>query len=155
MERALTSKIGFRFCTPATMAMMIAKVPCVMPKAIFDSGPIPKSRIKIGRMVICGSPYSSRMIGMTLRRANGRKPTASPTTRPITVEIENATASSNKVRRKAAGTPAVFQTAPSEAITRDGGAMNNGSTTKRAAISQTIRISNTTPSRTTPGCRNR
>ena len=42
MERALTSRIGLRFCTPATMAIVIGNMPWVTPKAIFEAGPMPK-----------------------------------------------------------------------------------------------------------------
>ncbi len=42
IERALVSKMGFRFCTPAMIVSMIGNMPCVTPKAIFDGGPIPK-----------------------------------------------------------------------------------------------------------------
>jgi len=73
----------------------------------------------------------------------------------MTTAMSNAVASSNKVSRSAAGTPLVCHTAPSESSTRDGGLMNSGSMNQRAAISQTISISTTTPSRTTPGCRSR
>ena len=42
MERALVSRIGLRFCTPATTVMMIGKVPCVTPNAILEAAPMPK-----------------------------------------------------------------------------------------------------------------
>ena len=73
---------------------------------------------------------------MKLLCANGCKPTASPTTSPITTESAKATASSQNVRRNAAGTPRVSNTAGNDMNTREGGLRNIGSTSQRAAISQ-------------------
>ena len=56
IERALVTRIGLRFCTPATMVTMIGNMPWVTPKAIFEAGPMPKNRMNSGRMVICGVP---------------------------------------------------------------------------------------------------
>src|SRR6266545_3566141 len=60
------------------------------------------------------------MIGMKLLCANGLSPTASPITSPIATESAKATASSQNVMRKAAGTPRVSNTAGSDANARDG-----------------------------------
>ena len=56
MERALTSRIGLRFCTPAATPIMIGKMPCMTPKAIFEPVPMPNSSTKIGRKVTFGVP---------------------------------------------------------------------------------------------------
>ena len=56
IERALVSRIGLRFCTPATTVMTMGKTPWVTPNAIFDAAPMPKNRMNSGRMVICGKP---------------------------------------------------------------------------------------------------
>ena len=44
------------FCTPATIAITIGNMPWVTPKAILEGAPMPKKRMKIGRIVICGRP---------------------------------------------------------------------------------------------------
>ena len=75
------------------------------------------------------------MIGIVLRRANGCRPTASPTVSPMATESAKATASSKIVMRSAAGTPLVSITEASDPNTREGGAMNIGSMYQRAAIS--------------------
>src|SRR5262249_43405553 len=93
------------------------------------------------------------MTGMKLRGANGLSPTASPIASPITTESAKATASSQKVMRKAAGTPRVSNTAGSEANTCDGGLRNIGSTHQRAAISQRPSSSTMTAMRATHGRR--
>ena len=56
MERALVSRIGLMFCTPATMVTMMGKKPWLTPKAILEAGPMPKYRMNSGRMVTCGVP---------------------------------------------------------------------------------------------------
>src|SRR3984893_9722519 len=93
------------------------------------------------------------MIGLKLWRANGLSPTASQIASPITTESAKATASSQNVTRKAAGTPRVSNTAGNEANTRDGGLRNIGSTHQRAATSQRASRSTTTAMRATHGRR--
>src|SRR5207344_3654779 len=78
---------------------------------------------------------------------------ASPTTSPITTESAKATASSQNVRRNAAGTPRVSNTAGNDMNTREGGLRNIGSTSQRAAISQRQNSSAMTASRASHGRR--
>src|SRR5258708_35347145 len=90
------------------------------------------------------------MIGMKFLRENGLSPRASPIASPITTESAKATASSQNVTRKAAGTPRVSNTAGNEANTRDGGLRNIGATHQRAATPQRARRRTPTAKRPTP-----
>ena len=61
---------------------------------------------------------------MKLRCAKRLSPTVSPTVSPITIDSTNATDSSKKVIRNAAGTPLVRSTFCSEVKTLEGGLRN-------------------------------
>src|SRR3954465_6160545 len=93
------------------------------------------------------------MIGIRLRLENRDRPTAKPTVRPTTTEIEKATASSQAVICNAAGMPLVLNRSPSEATIRDGGLRKVGSIHQRAATSQSKNRAAITASRDSPGWR--
>src|SRR5664280_744549 len=91
------------------------------------------------------------MIGMKLLCAKRLSPTAKLILPPMITARTKAMASSYRVSHKAAGTPGSPNTSPSENSTVDGGLRKSRSTKNRAATSQTIMSTTTTPSRTTPG----